>query len=164
MFLYGRSTCRQQRVYLIASLCSRQGVFTVLFIITVYVLRKRARESANKGLSRVMMGTAVAMYVLATMVTSSFNHIEPFILIAFLSQHQHVGVNFSRIIKAFIIYSDEPGGPGAYFNQLSNFTNIFGSAIYMAQTILGDGFVVSCVTHLLSVCLVLSAVSSCIAA
>lgn len=55
---------------------------------------------------------------------------------------QHIGVNFTRIIKAFIIFKDQPGGPAAYFNQLSNFTNIFGSTIYVAQTLVGDAFVV----------------------
>jgi len=59
------------------------------------------------------------------------------------SPHQQLGVNFSRVIKAFIIFRDEPGGPSAYFDKLSDFTNIFGSAVYITQTLLGDGFVVS---------------------
>ena len=52
-------------------------------------------------------------------------------------------MNYTRIIKAFIIFANEPGGPGAFFNQLSEFTQIFGSTIYVAQTLVGDSVVVS---------------------
>lgn len=55
---------------------------------------------------------------------------------------QHIGVNYTRIIKAFIIYRSEPGGPAAFFNELSEFTQIFGSTLYIAQTIIGDSVVV----------------------
>ncbi|KDQ49552.1 hypothetical protein JAAARDRAFT_186972 [Jaapia argillacea MUCL 33604] len=94
------------------------GVFCPLFFATIIVLRRKV--AAQSGMSKVMMGTAITMFILATM---------------------HIGVNFTRIIKAFIIFKNEPGGPAAYFNELSNFTNIFGSTIYVAQTLLGDGFV-----------------------
>ena len=56
---------------------------------------------------------------------------------------QHIGVNYTRIIRAFITFRNEPGGPAAFFNQLSEFTQIFGSTIYIAQTIVGDSVVVS---------------------
>jgi len=51
----------------------------------------------------------------------------------------HIGVNYTRIIKAFVIFKDAPGGPGAFFNHLSEFTQIFGSTLYVAQTLVGDG-------------------------
>ncbi|KAH9923660.1 uncharacterized protein B0H18DRAFT_1120305 [Fomitopsis serialis] len=38
----------------------------------------------------------------------------------------HIGVNYTRIIKAFVIYRNEPGGPAAFFNQLSEFTKYSG--------------------------------------
>lgn len=56
---------------------------------------------------------------------------------------QHVATNFSRIILAFIKNADAPGGPAAFFNELSNFTQMFGSTLYVAQTLLGDAMVVS---------------------
>ena len=56
---------------------------------------------------------------------------------------QHIGVNYTRVIKAFIVFRNEPGGPAAFFNDLSNFTQIFGSTIYIAQTIIGDAVLVS---------------------
>lgn len=55
-------------------------------------------------------------------------------------------MNFTRVIKAFIIFRNEPGGPAAFFNELSEFTQIFGSTIYIAQTLIGDGVAVSAVS------------------
>ncbi|TFY69678.1 hypothetical protein EVJ58_g273 [Rhodofomes roseus] len=68
-----------------------------------------------------MLWISLAMFVVATM---------------------HIGVNYTRIIKAFIIYRNEPGGPAAFFNELSEFTQIFGSTLYIAQTLIGDSVVV----------------------
>ncbi|KAJ3002432.1 hypothetical protein NUW54_g5851 [Trametes sanguinea] len=53
----------------------------------------------------------------------------------------HVATNFSRIILAFVVHADSPGGPAAFFNELSNFTQMFGSTLYVLQTLLGDGMV-----------------------
>ncbi|KAI0311142.1 hypothetical protein OF83DRAFT_1152129 [Amylostereum chailletii] len=96
------------------------GIFTVLFIMSAWLLWRKSRAGQASRMSRVMMGTAITMFVIAT---------------------THIIVNFTRIIKAFVIHKDAPGGPAAYFNELSNFTNIFGSALYIAQTLVGDAFV-----------------------
>jgi hypothetical protein len=73
------------------------------------------------------------------------NHYELYHFSYILSlAYQHVVVNFIRIIKAFIVYRNNPGGPVAYLTNLSSFLNIVGSAASIAQTILGDGFVVRC--------------------
>lgn len=53
-----------------------------------------------------------------------------------------MATNFSRIVLAFIIHADAPGGPAAFFNELSNFTQMFGSTLYVFQTLLGDALVV----------------------
>ncbi|KAK7692891.1 hypothetical protein QCA50_004526 [Cerrena zonata] len=94
------------------------GIFSVLFVISIWVLRRKM--SGGAGMGATMFGVAVTMWVLATM---------------------HLGVNFARIFNAFITYRNEPGGPAAYFYDLSSFTNVFGSAIYITQTLVGDGFV-----------------------
>ncbi|KAJ7360996.1 hypothetical protein DFH08DRAFT_951622 [Mycena albidolilacea] len=94
------------------------GAYTVVFILTCWVLlyKRPKHEPVNKP----MLGFSIVMFVLATM---------------------HIGVNYTRILRAFIIYKDEPGGTPAYFNKLSEFTQIFGSAIYVAQTLVGDSVV-----------------------
>ncbi|KAF5381727.1 hypothetical protein D9615_005474 [Tricholomella constricta] len=94
------------------------GAYTSIFAITCWVLiRRRPRE---QPINKTMLGIAITMFVFATM---------------------HIGVNYTRIIKAFVIFKDEPGGPGAFFNQLSEFTQLFGSTIYVAQTLVGDSVV-----------------------
>ena len=40
------------------------------------------------------------------------------------------------------MYRNGEGGPSAFFLQLSEFTQVFGSTIYVAQTLAGDGIVV----------------------
>ncbi|KAF8234517.1 hypothetical protein L208DRAFT_1393909 [Tricholoma matsutake] len=94
------------------------GAYAVLFTITHWVLtRGRPR---GQPIRKTMLGISIAMFVLATM---------------------HIGVNYTRIYRAFITYRNAPGGPASYFNQLSEFTQIFGSAIYEAQTLVGDSVV-----------------------
>jgi len=78
---------------------------------------RRSRVGAIGGTRRSMLLVTLFMFTIATM---------------------HIGVNFARIIKAFILFRDEPGGPAAFFNRLSEFTQMFGSTLYVAQTLLGD--------------------------
>lgn len=94
------------------------GAYVVVFGLTIWILV--LRRSRKDPIRKTMLGISIVMFVLATM---------------------HIGVNYTRIINAFIIFRDEPGGPAAYFNQLSNFTQLFGSAIYVAQTLVGDSVV-----------------------
>ncbi|KAF9478003.1 hypothetical protein BDN70DRAFT_880537 [Pholiota conissans] len=94
------------------------GAYSVLFIITCWVLV--AKRPHGHPINMTMFSIALIMFTLATM---------------------HIAVNYTRIIKAFVIFKDEPGGPGAFFNQLSEFTQIFGSTIYIAQTLVGDSVV-----------------------
>lgn len=89
-----------------------------------------------------MLWISILMFVVATIVSLSrrahaaAHRTDP---IDFL---EHIGVNYTRIIQAFIVHRNEPGGPAAFFNELSNFTQIFGSTLYIAQTVIGDSVVV----------------------
>ncbi|KAG7097508.1 hypothetical protein E1B28_004850 [Marasmius oreades] len=94
------------------------GVYVATFSLTHWVLVHR--RTAGETIKRTMMGISLTMFVLATM---------------------HIGVNFARVFMAFIKYRDEPGGPAVFFDQLSEFTQIFGTAIYVAQTLVGDAVV-----------------------
>ncbi|KAF8958359.1 hypothetical protein BDZ97DRAFT_62687 [Flammula alnicola] len=97
---------------------SIQTLLYVLFSITCRILiEKRPR---GQPINSTMLGISLIMFVLATM---------------------HIEVNFIRIIKAFIIFQGAPGGPRAFFNELSELTPIFGSTIYVAQTLVGDSVV-----------------------
>ena len=56
-----------------------------------------------------------------------------------------MATNFSRVIKAFIF---TPAGPAAFYDDLSNFTQMFGSTLYVLQTLIGDAMVVRTVSIL----------------
>ncbi|KAI0652662.1 hypothetical protein C8Q79DRAFT_114146 [Trametes meyenii] len=62
-------------------------------------------------------------------------------LVMFTMATIHIGINYTRIIRAFVVFRNSAGGPAAYFNQLSEFTQIFGSTVYVAQTLIGDSVV-----------------------
>jgi len=95
------------------------GAYTVVFMLTCWVLFHNRPRSHT--LDRTMIGISIVMFTLATM---------------------HIAVNYTRIFKAFIVFKNEPGGPAAFFSQLSEFTQIFGSTIYVTQTLVGDSVVV----------------------
>ncbi|PFH47759.1 hypothetical protein AMATHDRAFT_125871, partial [Amanita thiersii Skay4041] len=94
------------------------GAYTVLFAMTYWVLVHR--RPRGRPIHKTMLGISITMFILATM---------------------HIAVNYTRILKAFIQHRDAPGGPASFFNQLSEFTQIFGSTIYVAQTLVGDAVV-----------------------
>jgi len=62
-------------------------------------------------------------------------------LLMFVVATTHIATNFSRIILAFIVNGNAQGGPSAFFNELSNFTQMFGSTLYVLQTLIGDAMV-----------------------
>ncbi|KAI0710098.1 hypothetical protein C8Q76DRAFT_798856 [Earliella scabrosa] len=94
------------------------GAYTVVFILTVWVLLSKRRK--RRPIRDPMLWISLIMFVMATV---------------------HIAINYTRVIRAFITFRDAPGGPAAFFNQLSEFTQIFGSTIYIAQTLIGDSVV-----------------------
>ncbi|KAI0761638.1 hypothetical protein BD413DRAFT_485452, partial [Trametes elegans] len=94
------------------------GAYTVVFVLTLWVLFSRRR--GRKPVHDPMLWISLVMFALATM---------------------HIGINYTRIIRAFVTYRDVPGGPAAFFNRLSEFTQIFGSAVYVLLTLVGDSVV-----------------------
>ncbi|TBU49794.1 hypothetical protein BD309DRAFT_1014500 [Dichomitus squalens] len=98
--------------------CILYGIYTTLFINTTYALLWK--RPMGHPLRYDMLWVSLLMFVVATM---------------------HVATNFSRIILAFADHAGAPGGPAAFFDELSNFTQMFGSTLYVIQTVLGDGMV-----------------------
>ncbi|EIN09220.1 hypothetical protein PUNSTDRAFT_44620 [Punctularia strigosozonata HHB-11173 SS5] len=94
------------------------GAYTVVFILTCWVLLHRRRPDQPRN--KKSLSIVIVMFTLATM---------------------HICVNYTRIIQAFIIHRDALGGPAAFFNELSQFTQLFGTTIYVAQTLVGDAIV-----------------------
>jgi hypothetical protein len=55
----------------------------------------------------------------------------------------HVSMGFSRLIEGFIVLRDQPGGPGAFFSDVSIPANVAKVIIHSVNSILGDSIVVS---------------------
>ncbi|KAF9067591.1 hypothetical protein BDP27DRAFT_1534933 [Rhodocollybia butyracea] len=94
------------------------GAYTVVFGLTIWILIWR--RPPGRKINQLMLWSSLIMFCLATM---------------------HIGVNYARVFKAFIIFRNAKGGPAVFFNTLSNFTQVFGSAIYVAQTLVGDSVI-----------------------
>ncbi|KAF9447819.1 hypothetical protein P691DRAFT_775845 [Macrolepiota fuliginosa MF-IS2] len=89
------------------------GAFAVMFTLTYWSLVYRRPN--GRPLNVPMLAVAILMFVLATM---------------------QLAINFTRIIRGFIVHE---GHTEDYYNVLAEFTQIFGSAMYIVQTFVGDG-------------------------
>ncbi|KAA1477732.1 hypothetical protein DENSPDRAFT_787138, partial [Dentipellis sp. KUC8613] len=52
----------------------------------------------------------------------------------------HVALSFARVFHGFILLKNVPDRPSAYFSELSSPILIAKDAVYIVQTLLGDGF------------------------
>ncbi|KAF8799456.1 hypothetical protein BYT27DRAFT_7201511 [Phlegmacium glaucopus] len=96
--------------------CVLYGVSALLFLITLWVLFfHRKSERLNKLL----------------FITSS--------LMMFFGTF-HLAIDLVRMLDAFIIQRDAPGGPVAYFTRLFEWSQILKTAIFAIQTVLADSF------------------------
>ena len=95
----------------------RPGINICLFSSYVYILRfRRARK-----ISPIIFWTAVLMFAFST---------------------THVSLGFYRLIVGFIELRDQPGGPAAYFADVSTPPNVAKITIHSVNSILGDSIVV----------------------
>ncbi|KIP06300.1 hypothetical protein PHLGIDRAFT_91050 [Phlebiopsis gigantea 11061_1 CR5-6] len=91
------------------------GFFLCLFCASVYInLTLRRTQDVH---SRVMFGISILLFVIATI---------------------HVAMNCYRMIEAYVIRRDEPGGPAAYIGRLAPWDHVFKDTLYATQEILGD--------------------------
>lgn len=54
----------------------------------------------------------------------------------------HVSLGFQRLIEGFIVLRDQPGGPGAFFSDVSIPANVVKVCIHTINSIIGDSVVV----------------------
>jgi hypothetical protein len=69
-------------------------------------------------------------------------------ILMFLISTTHVSLGFSRLIEGFIVLRDQPGGPGAFFSDVSIPANVAKVTIHTVNSILGDGIMVSLILQL----------------
>ncbi|KAJ3524129.1 hypothetical protein NM688_g8614 [Phlebia brevispora] len=91
------------------------GFFLCIFCGSLYVnLSLRKNQDTH---SRVMFYTIVLMFVLATL---------------------HVSANCHRMIEAYVINRDAPGGPVVWMGMLSRWSYVFKDTLFVSMEILGD--------------------------
>lgn len=113
------------------------GLFTIIYVAAVYILRKKWRRRANT----LALIVSTVMYILGIMVCRSC-----YVAISDLTscRTQHLAVSLQRIINAFLKELNTPGGANAYLGEVANKTYVFQVAVYQVQTLIGDAFIVGC--------------------
>ena len=56
---------------------------------------------------------------------------------------QHLVIDTIRIMEGLILYRDNPGGPIAFFSDVSQWTFTSKNFVYVIQSLIGDGVIVS---------------------
>ncbi|KIK67530.1 hypothetical protein GYMLUDRAFT_217920 [Collybiopsis luxurians FD-317 M1] len=93
------------------------GCNMVLFFSYLFIVRYKRRHS----LSKIIVTVAVFMFLFSTV---------------------HVSLGFSRLIEGFIILRNQPGGPAAFFSNVSIPANVAKVIIHTVNSILGDSIMV----------------------
>ena len=114
------------------------GLLTVLFVASTYILiwKKKKMQSRDK----VILAASVVMYLL-DMIVGENMHKQCRVL--FIVMLKHLAVGLRRLIVGFIDRKDGLGGSDAFFASLADPIYLFKFAIYVAQTHIGDGLLVS---------------------
>ncbi|PBK74069.1 hypothetical protein ARMSODRAFT_951628 [Armillaria solidipes] len=94
------------------------GINIFLFCSYLWIVKYRQKPQA---VNRVVLVTAVAMFCFSTV---------------------HVSLGFSRLVEGFIYLRDQPGGPGAFFSNVSIPANVAKVCIHTINSILGDSILV----------------------
>ena len=115
------------------------GFSLLMFCGTVWALvYGRVKAEINK----LMLTVAVLFLTLSTTVSSE----RPKFLTMRYSPRsmQHIVIDINRIEQGLVMQRNSfPGGPAAFFADVTQSTFISKSSIYTLQTLLGDGVVVS---------------------
>lgn len=86
-------------------------------------------------------------YIYITRFRRVRRHVTPVIfwvaVLMFCFSTVHVSLGFARLIWGFIDHRDDPGGPEAFFSDVSQPPNVAKVIIHTINSILGDGIVVS---------------------
>ncbi|KAI0692988.1 hypothetical protein C8T65DRAFT_70545 [Cerioporus squamosus] len=94
------------------------GVNACLFGSYIYITRFRR---AHRRVTPIIFWVAVLMFCFSTV---------------------HVSLGFARLVWGFIDHRDDPGGPEAFFSDVSQPPNVAKVVIHTINSILGDGIVV----------------------
>jgi len=109
-----------------------------MFAGTMWALTHKRRM---QEINRPIVAVAILLLLLSTSVSLS-----PPTFDIILISIEHIIVDIVRVEEGLVRYRDAfPGGPPAFFADVAQVTFVIKNAIYVMQTLLGDGVVVSLV-------------------
>ncbi|KAJ7272946.1 hypothetical protein C8J57DRAFT_1316076 [Mycena rebaudengoi] len=91
------------------------GIFFCVFCLGVFI--NLTSKNVHNTHNRIMFGISIVMFWIAT---------------------AHLGMNCYRLIRGYVIFRLDPGGPVGYLGILSTWDHIFKDTLYATQSILGD--------------------------
>ncbi|KAK7472403.1 hypothetical protein VKT23_000517 [Stygiomarasmius scandens] len=94
------------------------GINLSLFVSYLFITKFKRH---GRPLHKLIFLTAISMFLLST---------------------THVSLGFARLIEGFVVLRDQPGGPGAFFSDVSIPANVAKVTIHTVNSILGDGIMV----------------------
>lgn len=110
-----------------------------MFGATIQTLLSRQSHRVNHKVFTV----ACALLLCSTAVRVSF-HFPAYVWGKYSSLVQHIVIDIIRAMEGLILYRDTyPGGPVAFFADVSQWTFVAKNYAFTVQTLLGDGVVVS---------------------
>ena len=117
---------------------NRSGFSVLMFVGTMWALTHKRRM---QEINRPIVAVAILLLLLSTSVSLS-----PPTFDIILISIEHIIVDIVRVEEGLVRYRDTfPGGPPAFFADVAQVTFVIKNAIYVMQTLLGDGVVVSSV-------------------
>jgi len=94
------------------------GMNVVLFFTCIFILTIRRR---TQKVNKLLVGIAITMFCFSTC---------------------HVFLGFYRLIMGFIVLRDQPGGPAAFFSDVSIPANVAKVGLHTVNSVVGDMVVV----------------------
>ncbi|KAF9263974.1 hypothetical protein L218DRAFT_999130 [Marasmius fiardii PR-910] len=94
------------------------GINLSLFFSYLFIARSTRK---TRTIQPVIFGVAVMMFIFSTI---------------------HVSMGFQRLIEGFIVLRDQPGGPAAFFSDVSVPANVAKVTIHTVNSVLGDSIMV----------------------
>ncbi|KAI9061938.1 hypothetical protein FKP32DRAFT_1575162 [Trametes sanguinea] len=97
------------------------GAFTVLYAIAIWILLYREKVRGRMRLNRMLFGTSTVMWVLSV---------------------AHLAVDVVRAVQAFVVWgSRQANGAEAFYDIVSDPTEVAKDVIYITMTLVADSFV-----------------------
>ncbi|KAI0323990.1 hypothetical protein GY45DRAFT_1332033 [Cubamyces sp. BRFM 1775] len=99
-------------------------------------------ETLFYGMNFVLYWNCLAMLTIRRRTPNVNKVLVAISTIMFAFSTAHVSLGYQRLIEGFIVLRDQPGGPGAFFSDVSIPANVVKVGIHTVNSIIGDSVVV----------------------